>query len=150
MAPLQPTRFWNSGPKLAWSGVTIETAPTLKNVPFSLGPTHSPQGASKHKACWDTSTVNKLHLDWTSWTKPQIGLSRTQWSETVTSRGDKLLSKHANLSVIIRRKPLNKKSQQQGAVSIRKTVLPGMAIPMLKIRRPNGRLIFNMEIAIRR
>ena len=38
----------------------------------------------------------------------------------------------------------------QGAVSIRKTVLPGMAIPMLKIRRPNSRLIFNMEIAIRR
>ena len=37
-----------------------------------------------------------------------------------------------------------------GAVSIRKTVLPGMAIPMLKIRRPNGRLIFNMEMAIRR
>ena len=35
-----------------------------------------------------------------------------------------------------------------GAVSIRKTVLPGMAIPMLKITRPNGRLIFNMEIAI--
>ena len=30
----------------------------------------------------------------------------------------------------------------------KKTVLPGMAIPMLKIRRPNGRLIFNMEIAI--
>ena len=42
------------------------------------------------------------------------------------------------------------KYQEQGAVSIRKTVLPGMAIPMLKIRRPNGRLIFNMEIAIRR
>ena len=41
-------------------------------------------------------------------------------------------------------------SKKQGAVSIRKTVLPGMAIPMLKIRRPNGRLIFNMEIAIRR
>ena len=37
-----------------------------------------------------------------------------------------------------------------GAVSIRKTVLPGMAIPMLKIRLPNGRLIFNMENAIRR
>ena len=34
--------------------------------------------------------------------------------------------------------------RKQGAVSIRKTVLPGMAIPMLKIRRPNGRLIFNM------
>ena len=41
-------------------------------------------------------------------------------------------------------------NHHQGAVSIRKTVLPGMAIPMLKIRRPNGRLIFNMEIAIRR
>ena len=40
--------------------------------------------------------------------------------------------------------------EELGAVSIRKTVLPGMAIPMLKIRRPNGRLIFNMEIAIRR
>ena len=38
----------------------------------------------------------------------------------------------------------------QGAVSIRKTVLPGMAIPMLKIRRPTGRLIFNTENAIRR
>ena len=37
-----------------------------------------------------------------------------------------------------------------GAVSIRKTVLQGMVIPMLKISRPNGRLIFNMEIAIRR
>ena len=36
----------------------------------------------------------------------------------------------------------------QGPVSIRKTVLPGMGIPMLKIRRPVGRLIFNMGIAI--
>ena len=42
-----------------------------------------------------------------------------------------------------------KVTQWLGAVSIRKTVLPGMAIPMLKIRRPNDRLIFNMEIAIR-
>ena len=37
---------------------------------------------------------------------------------------------------------------KQGAVSIRKTVLPGMAIPLIKIRRPNGRLIFNMGIPI--
>ena len=43
-----------------------------------------------------------------------------------------------------------KKTKKLGAVSIRKTVLPGMAIPMLKIRRPIGRLIFNMEITIRR
>ena len=41
-------------------------------------------------------------------------------------------------------------NKAMGAVSIRKTVITGMAIPMLKIRRPNGRLIFNMEIAIRR
>ena len=38
--------------------------------------------------------------------------------------------------------------QQPGGRLNKKTVLPGMAIPMLKIRRPNGRLIFNMEIAI--
>ena len=44
----------------------------------------------------------------------------------------------------------NKTLTTQGGVLIRKTVLPGMAIAMLKIRRPNGRLIFNMEIAIRR
>ena len=47
-------------------------------------------------------------------------------------------------------KELSVGMQEQGAVSIRKTVLPAMAIPMLKIRRPNDRLIFNMEIAIRR
>ena len=49
--------------------------------------------------------------------------------------------------------PVNDRSielHDLGAVSIRKTVLPGMAIPMLKIRRPNGRLISNMEITIRR
>ena len=45
-------------------------------------------------------------------------------------------------------KPLPGPMRTQGAVSIRKTVLPGMAIPMLKIRRPNGRLIFNMGIPI--
>ena len=32
-----------------------------------------------------------------------------------------------------------------GAVSIRKTVLPGMVIPMLKIRRSNGRLILTWK-----
>ena len=47
-------------------------------------------------------------------------------------------------------KPFPVSALTQGAVSIRKTVLPGMAIPMLKIRRLNGRLIFNMEITIRR
>ena len=45
---------------------------------------------------------------------------------------------------------VTRREANQGAVSVRKTVLPGMAIPMFKIRRPNGRLIFNMEIAIRR
>ena len=41
-----------------------------------------------------------------------------------------------------------KEIRYQGAVSIRKTVLLGMVIPMLKIRRPTGRLIFNMGIPI--
>ena len=51
----------------------------------------------------------------------------------------------------MKNKPSSAEAEKiQGAVSIRKTVLPGMAIPMLKIRCPNGRLIFNMEIAIRR
>ena len=49
------------------------------------------------------------------------------------------------LLFIIQHKPV---ACKLGAVSIRKTVLPGMAIPTLKIRRPNGRLIFNMGIAI--
>ena len=52
---------------------------------------------------------------------------------------------HNNMLALRDGKPID---HFQGAVSIRKTVLPGMAIPMLKIRRPNGRLIFNMEIAI--
>ena len=58
-----------------------------------------------------------------------------------------------HIEAVTRYKPSKANSRicthtDQGAVSIRKTVLPGMAIPMLKIRRPNGRLIFNMEIAI--
>ena len=47
-------------------------------------------------------------------------------------------------------KQLEEPLEEQGAVSIRKTVFPGMAITMLKIRRLSGRLIFNMEIAKRR
>ena len=39
-------------------------------------------------------------------------------------------------------------AQDQGAVSIRKTVSLGMVIPMLKIRRPKDCLIFNMGIPI--
>ena len=59
---------------------------------------------------------------------------------------------HCNEVTYIQNNNANAGEQRhnQGAVSIRKTVLPGMAIPMLKIRRPNGRLIFNMEITIRR
>ena len=47
-------------------------------------------------------------------------------------------------------RPCNDIPENQGAVSIRKTVLLGMVIPMLKIRRPTGRLIFNMGIPIHR
>ena len=63
--------------------------------------------------------------------------------EFATSEGLSRIMEYYPVSV-------SKRLNTQGAVSIRKTVLPGMAIPMLKIRRPNGRLIFNMEIAIRR
>ena len=61
-----------------------------------------------------------------------------------------LMSYCPTINPIVRVKSFLAKDKDQGAVSIRKMVLPGMAIPMLKIRRPNGRLIFNMEIAIRR
>ena len=53
-----------------------------------------------------------------------------------------------SLQLISGRTPVDCTRECLGAVSIRKTVLPGMAIPMLKIRRPNGRLIFNIEITI--
>ena len=60
-----------------------------------------------------------------------------------------LLSGHAtSVGIGAVTTPTGAQRVTQGAVSIRKTVLPGVAIPMLKIRRPNGRLIFNMEIAI--
>ena len=54
----------------------------------------------------------------------------------------------ANLNGISAHFPDETESWPGGRLN--KTVLPGMAIPMLKIRRPDGRLIFNMEIAIRR
>ena len=55
-----------------------------------------------------------------------------------------------SIQIALKRVPCDLSEKSLGVVSIRETVLPGMAIPMLKIRRPNGRLIFNMEIAIRR
>ena len=73
-------------------------------------------------------------------------MSSVKWRLVYLGLNVLTLSFHA-LSTIQPRRATHK---DQGAVSIRKTVLPGMAIPMLKIRRPNGRLIFNMEIAIRR
>ena len=48
-------------------------------------------------------------------------------------------------SIYADNQPLLTRVNILGAVSIRKTVLPGMAIPMLKIRRPNGRLIFTWK-----
>ena len=65
-------------------------------------------------------------------------MSMEKWNTTVLGKDKVLFEKW------------QKANKNQGAVSIRKMVLPGMAIHMLKIRRPNGRLIFNMEIAIRR
>ena len=68
-----------------------------------------------------------------------------KWADTITF----VKQFHNNTNKM----PMHSNKQHHphlGAVSIRKTVLQGMVIPMLKIRRPNGRLIFNMEIAIRR
>ena len=56
--------------------------------------------------------------------------------------------KEENETLEDKRKNRDSANDDQGAVSIRKTVLLGMAIPMLKIRRPTGRLIFNMGIPI--
>ena len=41
-------------------------------------------------------------------------------------------------------------NKEAGGRLIKKDGLTRYGDPMLKIRRPNGRLIFNMEIAIRR
>ena len=69
------------------------------------------------------------------------------------NKGKLLTKQNTTLLIAVRghqRSPWAHPAGGLGAVSIRKTVLQGMAIPMLKIRRPNGRLIFNMDIAIRR
>ena len=75
----------------------------------------------------------------------QIGLTAKLFRHCATWRSSLVWYKNPHVEG-----PVDKRVNPLGAVSIRKTVLPGMAIPMLKIRRPNGRLIFNMEIAIRR
>ena len=91
--------------------------------------------------------------------KKQITESYKHRSETITTfvvitvpaDGLALLDIRASLGTVMNMSSkFSWYCQLLGAVSIRKTVLPGVAIPMLKIRRPNGRLIFNMEIAIRR
>ena len=87
--------------------------------------------------------------------KPTLGpLKRfrrlTRAEEVVITRLRIGHNKATKSHILSRRPPTPCQHCGQWAVSIRKTFLPGMVIPMLKIRRPNGRLIFNMEIAIRR
>ena len=81
---------------------------------------------------------------------PRFNIKMTSYQYRKSHCGDKTILRpsylHNGISYTGKTTSLN----WTRAVSIRKTVLPGMAIPMLKIRRPNGRLIFNMEIAIRR
>ena len=79
---------------------------------------------------WSASNGENVFIWWCHHDTPHLALFPTVTSSW--QHESRLIQKH------------------QGAVSIRKTVLPGMAIPMLKIRRPNGRLIFNMEITTRR
>ena len=87
--------------------------------------------------------------------RAEVGYHWLQHETTVVTASPR--NNHENktkweFSALVSSRSLDERTaiESQGAVSIRKTVLPGMAIPMLKIRRPNGRLIFNMEIAIRR
>ena len=74
----------------------------------------------------------------------------THWSYVFLALTHRYLAHKPKLIQVVSGLMISLCLKHQGAVSIRKTVLPGMAIPMLKIRRHNGRLIFNMEIAIRR
>ena len=76
-----------------------------------------------------------------------IDLYTPEYSELSTTKIDYLNMVHGTTSTNVGLVTITR-TVILGAVSIRKTVLPGMAIPMLKIRRPNGRLIFNMEITI--
>ena len=83
-------------------------------------------------------------LTWYIWTVSSLNESQwgTNWSDQRQKVPDCFLTDTINTN--------NAMFCDQGAVSIRKTVLPGVAIPMLKIRRSNGRLIFNIGIAIPR
>ena len=97
----------------------------------------------------------KSEPQWTDWiemmlTQQNLKLNN-RWHHCYMSTYDsQLQSADRDLYLLSNILSIKSRPWNLGAVSIRKTVLPSMAIPMLKIRRPNGRLIFNMEIAIRR
>ena len=95
----------------------------------------------KMKYCPDSKTQSWYHDMW------NIPLAFNIWATYIVLLSRKRTSVRFCIRMVFKLIHFHK---NLGAVSIRKTVLPGMAIPMLKIRRPNGRLIFNMEIAIRR
>ena len=94
--------------------------------------------------------LKKLHIHSHSLQKPPDLSSAGRTLDTFRLSNFGGAYENINLKSMVNMEALFMEKADQGAVSIRKTVLPGMAIPMLKIRRPSGRLIFNMEIAIRR
>ena len=94
---------------------------------------------------YQTIDVKRIHKHW------QYKHKKTQQKETlhcILYTKHKLNHFYSDDTILLRVGRLT--ADILGAVSIRKTVLPGVAIPMLKIRRPNGRLIFNIGIAIPR
>ena len=140
---LQNTRSRTLHLYLKYSAYTIVSHCSTKRIGFSIG---APQlGLVYHGGFYFWFPPFRLSgLSWGSFSRVLA------FSGTSTLSPPRVPSCTA-ITFFLRSRASPKLSHNfQGAVSIRKTVLPGMAIPMLKIRRPNGRLIFNMEIAIRR
>ena len=139
---MSPLRIANTtsqmdGLRMSWNQYREANRSQPVNLwPLTLDPyfaSGSPCSGVDRSAKWTWKLLSNVSgADWS------IARTKTQWRVST------------NRFWIDMKYRINHVTRHLGAVSIRKTVLPGMAIPMLKIRRPNGRLIFNMEMAIRR
>ena len=109
-------------------------------VLFCCGYIH--RGSPGRESVWFTYLYSSVHDDvmiWTHFPHYWSFMRGIHWSPMNSSPKEPVV-RSFDIFVEV--------SMNQGPVSIRKTVFPGMGIPMLKIRRPVGRLIFNMGIAI--
>ena len=122
-------------------GIMSTVASQITSLTIVYSTVHSGADQRKHQSSASLAFVRGIH----------------QWPVNFPHKGPVTRKMFPFYGVIVYSTPpsgwqqrKHQRSALLGAVSIRKTVLPGMAIPMLTIRRPNGRLIFNMEITIRR